>query len=151
MSHAAYVQIVGRALCQDWYALDQCEALIQLEAIEHLVATYPERFFSRGWAVRALLDKAMDQVIAVTRAQADPRTRRIAEYLAERRAGRTVAEIAAHWRLSRECVSRTIGCQAVRLVTDRFLALARRTFTLKASVGATAPDAEAPATPRRIA
>ena len=71
ISHATYVRTVGHMLTRDWYALDQCEVLTQLEIIDQLVSTYPHRFLCPGWAVRALLDKAIDDVIAASQKSKD--------------------------------------------------------------------------------
>src|SRR5258707_11693066 len=121
-----YVHVVGQALTRDWFALETCEPLAQLELVGRLVETRPDRYPSRGWAVRALLDKAIDDVIALCRPRPDPASARLVQFLEARRAGKSVTAIAADWKLSRECVSRTVGRQAIQLVTDRILDRNRR-------------------------
>ncbi len=125
---AEYEAVVGRMLTRDWFALDECDTLTQLDLIESLVTTHPARYPSRGAAVRWLLDKAIDQVVATCEASADAGSLRIAEFLRQRRTGASVVAIARAWGLSREYVSRTIGRRATQLVTRRVLALGRRTL-----------------------
>jgi hypothetical protein len=105
--------------------LDSCEILTQLEVVDQLVSAYPNRFLSPGWAVRALLDKAIDDVMAAARKSKDDQSQRIALFLELRRQGQSVTAIALAWGLSRECVSRTISRKAILLVTDRLLKLGR--------------------------
>jgi len=57
ISHVIYVRTVGQVLTRDWFALGGCDVLAQLELVGQLVATYPERYLSRGWAIRAVLDR----------------------------------------------------------------------------------------------
>jgi hypothetical protein len=116
-------------LTRDWFALEHCEVLTQLEIVEQLVAAYPHRFLSPGWAVRALLDKAMDDVIAVARKSSDERSLRIAQFLELRRQGQSVTAIAQWWEMSRECVSRAVGRKAILLVTDRLLKLSKASLS----------------------
>jgi hypothetical protein len=125
---AEYEAVVGRMLTRDWFALDECDTLTQLDLIESLVTIHPARYPSRGAAVRWLLDKAIDQVVAACEASADAGSLRIAEFLRQRRAGVSVVAMAREWGLSREYVSRTIGRRATQLVTRRVLALGRRTL-----------------------
>ena len=126
ISQATYIKEVGRMLTRDWFALEQCDVLTQLEIVGQLVSAYPNKYLSPGWAVRAILDKAIAQVIAVSRSSKDEHTRRIALFLELRQQGESVSSIARSWGLSRECVSRTVSRQAIQLVTDRVLKLARR-------------------------
>jgi hypothetical protein len=126
ISRATYISTVGRMLTRDWFALDGCDVLTQLEIVDQLVAAYPTRYLTRGAAVRFVLDKAIAQVIAACDASSDLFTRRIASYLEARQAGKSVSAIAREWRLSREYVSRAIGRRAAELVTDRVLVLGRR-------------------------
>ena len=132
-SHAAYTRVVGQALTRDWYALEACETLTQLDLVSRLVESRPDRYPTRGWAVRAILNKAIQDTVDLCRMQSDPASERLAAFLEARRAGKTVTTIAQEWGLSRECVSRTIARQAIRLVTDRVLALGRRRLALKES------------------
>jgi hypothetical protein len=125
---AEYEAEVARMLTRDWFALDMCATLTQLDLVESLVTTHPARYPSRGAAVRWLLDKAIDQVVAACEASADAGSVRIAQFLRERRRGVLVVDIAREWGISREYVSRTIGRRATRLVTRRVLALGRRTL-----------------------
>ncbi len=125
ISHATYVRTVGRALTRDWYALEGCEVLAQLELVGQLVARFPERYPSRGWAIRAMLDRAMRDVIALCASKPDPGSARLASFLEARRKGESVAAIAREWELTREHVLRSVGHQAIVLVTDRVLALNR--------------------------
>ncbi len=78
---------MGKGLTQDWYALDRCEVLTQLELVDHLLRTYPKRFLTKGSAVRAILDKAMTQVIAACRQSSDQGSERIASFLEARMRG----------------------------------------------------------------
>jgi len=126
IAHATYARVVGRALTRDWFALESCEPLTQLEVVGHLVDMYPERYPSRGWAVRALLDKAIDDVVALCRSKPDAANTRLARFLEVRREGKPITAIAAEWGLTRECVSRKVGRRAILLVTDRVLAHNRR-------------------------
>lgn len=128
ISVAEYESVVGRMLTRDWFALDECDTLTQLSLIESLVTTHPARYPSHGAAVRWLLDKAIDQVIAACEASADAGSLRIVEFLRQRRSGASVVEVAREWGISREYVSRTIGRRATQLVTRRVLALGRRTL-----------------------
>jgi hypothetical protein len=125
---AQYEAVVGRMLTRDWFTLDTCDMLTQLDLIESLVTAHPARYPSRGAAVRRLLDKAMDQVIAACEASGDTGSIRIAEFLRQRRNGIPVVEIARTWGISREYVSRTVSRRATQLVTRRVLALGRRTL-----------------------
>jgi hypothetical protein len=125
ISHATYIRIIGQALTRDWYALEGCEVLAQLELVGQLMAAHPERYPSRGWAVRAVLDRAMRDVIALCASKPDPASARLARFLEARPKGESVAAIARTWGLSREHLSRSVGHQAIVLVTDRVLALNR--------------------------
>jgi hypothetical protein len=129
--------VVGKGLTQDWYALDHCEVLTQLELVDHLVKAYPKRFLTKGAAVRAILDKAMDQVIAACRQSSDHGSERIASFLEARTRGESVADIAREWGLSREYVSRRVGRQAIGLVTARAVAIGRQTLAIHEPHGAT--------------
>jgi hypothetical protein len=126
ISHATYVRVVGQALPRDWFALESCEILAQLELVERLVARHPERYPSRGWAVRALLDKAIDDVVTLCRSHADQASMRMIRFLEARRAGMSVKTIVREWGISRECVSRTVGRQAAMMITERVLTRNRR-------------------------
>lgn len=126
ISHATYVQAIGQALARDWFKLENCDILTQLDLVRHLVSTYPEKYPSPGWAVRALLDKAIDDVVTLCRSHPDATNSRIVDFLEGRRSGISVTAIALRWNLSRECVSRTIGRKAVFLVTERVLVRNRR-------------------------
>lgn len=128
ISVVEYEAVVGRMLTRDWFVLDTCEVLTQLDLVESLVATHPARYPSRGAAVRWLLDKAIDQVVAACDASADTGSVRIAEFLRRWRAGDSVVAIAREWGISREYVSRTVGHRAIHLVTRRVLAIGRRTL-----------------------
>jgi hypothetical protein len=130
ISMAEYEAVVGRMLTRDWFALDHCDVLAQLDIVNSLINRYPARFLSKGAAVRWLLDKAIDQVIAACEASADAGSLRVAQFLQQRQAGASVAAIAREWGISREYVSRTIGRRAVQLVTKRVLALGRRTLVV---------------------
>jgi hypothetical protein len=121
-----YISTVGQMLTRDWFALERCDILTQLEIVDQLVAAYPTRYLSRGAAVRFVLDKAIGQVVAACRASSDHATRRIADYLEARQSGLSVSAIAREWGLSREYTSRAIGHRAIELVTDRVLLLGRR-------------------------
>jgi hypothetical protein len=135
-----YLRTVGQMLTRDWFALDRCDILTQLEIVEQLVAGYPTRYLSRGAAVRFVLDKAIGQVVAACRASSDSATRCIAEFLEARQAGKSVAAIAREWRLSREYVSRAIGRRAIALVTDRVLVLGRRKPVVQPPNGSVTPS-----------
>jgi hypothetical protein len=130
---AQYEAVVGRMLTRDWFTLDSCDSLTQLDLVESLVTAHPARYPSHGAAVRWLLDKAMDQVIAACEASADAGSTRIAEFLRQRRSGVTVVEIARTWGISREYVSRTVSRRATQLVTRRVLAMGRRTLEAQSS------------------
>jgi hypothetical protein len=130
ISHETYLRAVGKGLIQDWYALDRCEVLTQLELVEHLLCAYPKRFLSKGAAVRAIIDKAMAQVIAACRQSSDQGSERIASFLEARMRGESIADIAREWGLSREYVSRRVGRQAIGLVTTRVVALGRRSLVV---------------------
>lgn len=131
IAHTTYQRLIGKGLTQDWYTLDRCEALTRLELVDELVRTYPKRYITRGAAVRAILDKATDQVIAACRQSADHGSERIATFLESRSQGVSVSEIARDWGLSREYVSRRVGRQAIGLVTDRVLAIGRHPLVLQ--------------------
>jgi hypothetical protein len=132
-SHATYVRVVGQVLTRDWYALETCEALKQIDLVGRLVESRPDRYPTRGWAVRAILNKAIGDTIDLCHMQSDRASERLAAFLEARSGGKTVTAIAREWGLSRECVSRTVARQAIRLVTDRVLALGRRRLALKES------------------
>lgn len=129
--HAVYVEAVGRALIQDWYALEQCEVLTQLELVDQLVIANPSRYLSKGAAVRAILDKAAAQVVAACRQSSDRGSARIASFLEAQARGESVSDIARDWGLTREYVSRRVGRHAIHLVTDRVLALGRRQLVVQ--------------------
>jgi hypothetical protein len=131
ISRATYIRVVGQMLTRDWYALDQCDVLTQLDLVEQLVAAYPTRYHCKGAAVRALLDRAISQVIAACRSSADQRSQRVATFLEARQAGQSVTAIARKWGISREYVSRAVGRRAVELVTDHVLALGHRRLVLR--------------------
>jgi len=137
ISHATYMRVVGQVLINDWFALDKCETLTQIAVVQELVAAYPNRFLSPGWAVRALLDRAIDEVIALARKSKDSHDYRLADFLELRRQHKSVTAIAKEWRLSRECVSRTVGRKAINLVTERFLALTKRKVDAPLAGGST--------------
>ncbi len=139
-----YISTVGQMLTRDWFTLDRCDILTQLEIVDQLVAAYPNRYLSRGAAVRFVLDKAIGQVVAACRASSDHATRRIADYLEARQSGQSISAIARAWGLSREYTSRAIGRRAVELVTDRVLVLGRR--KLMAQGTGTTESASAPRT-----
>ncbi len=126
ISQATYLRVVGAMLTRDWFALDQCDILTQLDLVEQLVTQYPTRYLCKGLAVRAILDKAIQQVIDACRASADPASVRVATYLDLRKQGQTTAAIARSWGMTREYVSRSVGRRAIHLVTDRTLRLGRR-------------------------
>ena len=100
--------------------------MIQLDLVWHLVSTCPETFPSPGWVVKALLDKAIDDVIAPCRSHPDVTNSRIVDLLEGRRSGDSVTDIVLRWNPSRECVSRTIGRNAVFLVAERVLVRNRK-------------------------
>lgn len=125
ISRAVYVRTVGQMLTRDWYALESCEVLTQLDIVAQLVAKYPDRYPSVGWAVRGVLDKAISSVIALCQARPDQASQRLAAFLEARRSGKSVTAIAREWELSREYVSRTVGRQAILLVTEKVLAISR--------------------------
>ncbi len=125
ISHATYVRTVGQVLTRDWFALEGCDVLAQLELVGQLLATYPERYPSRGWAIRAVLDRAMRDVIALCASKPDPASARLVRFLEARRQGESIAAIARAWGLTREHLSRSVGHQAIVLVTERVLALNR--------------------------
>ncbi len=137
ISHATYVRVVGQMLICDWFALDKCETLTQIAVVQELVTAYPNRFLSPGWAVRALLDKAMDEVIVLARNSKNTSDHRIADFLELRRQHKSVTAIAKDWNLSRECVSRTVGRKTINLVTDRLLALSKRKVDAPIAGGST--------------
>jgi hypothetical protein len=91
ISHTAYVRVVGQALPRDWFALESCEILAQLDLVERLVARYPERYPSRGWAVRAFLDKAVDDVVTLCQSRSDLASMQLVRFLEARRNGASVA------------------------------------------------------------
>jgi hypothetical protein len=126
ISRTTYIHVVGHMLIRDWFALEHCETLTQLELVGHLVAAYPNRYLSPGWAVRALLDRAIDDIIAVSRKSKDEGGQRLAKFLELRRQGKQVKEIAEQWELTREHLSRSVNRRAIELVTDRLLVLGRR-------------------------
>lgn len=129
--YEAYVKTVGQMLTRNWYVLDQCEMLTQLEVIQYLVSVNPTKYPRPGIAVRALLDKAIDQVIVATIDNPHYQTQLTARFLQYRIQGITVSEIAKNWGFSREYISRTIGKQAITLVTDRVLKIGRRKLVAK--------------------
>jgi DNA-binding phage protein len=133
ISHAVYIRTVGQMLTRDWFALESCEILTQLEVIDHLVAANPRQFPSPGWAVRELLDKAIQQVIAASRASSNAHSQLITDFLEARMSGQTVSAIAREWGLSRERVSRTFSRQAVYLVTEKTLKMGRRKLAVQRS------------------
>jgi hypothetical protein len=77
------------------------------------------------------LNKAIGDTIDLCHLQSDPASDRLAAYLEARRTGKMATAIAREWGLSRECLSRTVARQAIRLVTDRVLTLGRRRLALK--------------------
>src|SRR5579871_2901699 len=115
ISHEVYAATVGRMLTRDWFALDTCDVLTQLEVVTRLVEAYSNRYLTRGAAVRFVLDKAIALVIAACGTSSDLSTRRVSAYLVARQEGKTVSAIAREWRLSREYVSRVVGHRAVEL------------------------------------
>ena len=90
-SHAAYIRVVGQALTRDWYALEACETLTQLDLVTRLVESRPDRYPTRGWAVRAILNKAIGDTIDLCHLQSDPASERLAAASASR----------ARWRVRR--------------------------------------------------
>lgn len=124
MLWAVYVRTVGQMLTRDWYTLESCEILTRLDIVAQLVVKYPDRYPSVGWAVRGVLDKAISSVIALCQARPDQANRRLAAFLEARR-GQSVTAIAREWDLSREYISRTVGRQAILLVTEKVLAISR--------------------------
>jgi hypothetical protein len=142
IAHATYVRTVGQMLTRDWYALDDCEILTQLELVDQLVASHPTRYLCRGAAVRAILDRAIAQVVAACRASSDTGSRRMADFLEARQRGLSVAAVAREWGISREYISRTVGRRAIRLVTDRVLAFGQRSLVVEESSGGSSATGE---------
>src|SRR5262249_36142266 len=140
-----YISTVGQMLTRDWFTLDRCDVLTQLEIVDQLVAVYPNRYLSRGAAVRFVLDKAIGQVVAACRVSSDHPTRRIADYLEARQSGKSVSAVAREWSLSREYVSRAIGRRAIELVIDRVLVLGHRKLVAQESAGPLAETQQRPA------
>jgi hypothetical protein len=125
ISHATYAHTIGLMLTRDWFALEECEVLTQLDIVKRLVSDYPSKYLTPGWAVRRVLDKAITRVIQASKASHDARIQKIATYLELRLQYQSTSDIAHQWGVSRECVSRTIGRQAILLVTDQVLAMNR--------------------------
>ncbi len=57
--------------------------------------------------------------------QPDPASARLVRFLEARRKGESIAAIARAWGLTREHLSRSVGHQAIVLVTERVLVLNR--------------------------
>jgi hypothetical protein len=126
ISRAAYEQAVGKMLMRTWNVLDTCDVLTQLDVVQHFCEVNPRRYPTPGFAVRELLDMAMDQVIQISLKSKDIPTQRIAYYLLWRMDNKSIAFIGESFSLSREYVTRTIGKRAIHLVTERVLQIGRR-------------------------
>jgi len=61
--------------------------LSQQDLVQRLVALHPDRYPSPGWAVRALLDKSIYEVVALCGSHPDSMNLRIIEFLKARRSG----------------------------------------------------------------
>ncbi len=147
---AAYTEAVGKMLTRTWDVLDTCDVLTQLDVVQHFCEVNPRKYPTPGFAVRELLDLAMDQVQRIALTSKDIPTQRIAYYLLFRRDKKPVAFIAECFGLSREYVTRTIGKHAVQLVTERVLQIGRRKLVPVAEEKAAEPvSIEQPIRPRR--
>ena len=111
---------------RDWFALDASEILTQFELVDYLVSAEPRRYWSKGQAVRVLLDRSIEHVIAHIQKSDDKSNNRVAEFLQKRKAGISIAAIGRDWGMTREHLSRSVNRQAIQLVTERFLTLARQ-------------------------
>ena len=81
ISKAAYMREVGRMFTRDWFALDASEILTQFELVDYLVSAEPRRYWSKGQAVRVLLDRSIEHVIAHIQKSDDKSMNRVAEFL----------------------------------------------------------------------
>ncbi len=126
ISHSAYEQAVGKMLMRTWDVLDTCDTLTQLDVVQHFCTVNPRKYPTPGFAVRELLDLAIEQVIRISLDAKDITTQRIAYYLMWRRDKQSIAFIGESFGLSREYVTRTIGKRAIQLVTGRVLLIGRR-------------------------
>jgi len=126
-SQGDYTQSVCDALRYDLVQLDGCAALTQLPGVQALSRRHAHRLLPVGAALRALLDQAVADVMALAEAGRDPSLDRIAIFLRIWYGERgTITAVASALELSRSRVSRVVKPLAVELVTRRFLELASR-------------------------
>lgn len=98
--------------------------LTRLKAVErHASSYYKQRVCASAFALRDLLKSSIDCVVEETAGEKGLLT--VHRFLVLFREGHTVSEISRRLGLSREHVSRVYRKTAFRLVTVKFLALAR--------------------------
>jgi hypothetical protein len=127
-SQSSYRALVGKALSylDDLCALNEFPVLSQLPAIEQWAADHAHDLLPHGKALRGYLRKATAEVIAGI--GEDGTSARLVEYIQLRYQQRMlVKDIAERWHLSVEQVWRSAGRQALELITEQFLQIARGT------------------------
>ena len=129
ISHDDYAQAVAAVLRADLFELEDCALLGQLPGVRALAKSLTRHgVFPTGSAIRALLDRAVGEVVLLALNQRDPASQRIAWFLQLwYKEGRTVVAAAEVLELSRSYVAHTVQPRALELVAKHFLDLAWRT------------------------
>ena len=122
-----WVRRVREALHADYTALGT-SPLCDLPGVLALARSdFSRRIYPTAAAVRALLDRAYDAALLELDGVADRRMRQVATYLQLAREGVPITQIAPQIGLrSRSYVHREIQRQALELITEAFLQLARQ-------------------------
>lgn len=126
--HEEYVRRVRNALGADYSALRD-SPLCELPGVQALArSSFNRKIYPAASALRALLDRAYTAALEELADVEDRRVQEIATYLRLSRQGVSVIEITHQLGFhSRSYVHREIQRQALELVTDAFLQLARQT------------------------
>jgi AraC-like DNA-binding protein len=122
-----YVRRVRDALNTDYAAL-HTSPLCELPGVVALARTqFSSKIFPTAWALRALLDRAYQAAIDELDGMEDRQLQQVLTYLHLAHEGKSVAAITRHLGLhSRSYVHREIQRQALELITEAFLKLARQ-------------------------
>ena len=122
-----YVKVVASLVRADVWTLNDCPTFATYPGVRSLVARHQREILPMGVALKLLIDRAVADVLALTRVVNTNEIGRIATFLqlwyAE---GKPVTEVARALRLERTHVAKTVQRPALELVARRFLALAEQ-------------------------
>jgi Glu-tRNA(Gln) amidotransferase subunit E-like FAD-binding protein len=127
-SQASYRDLIAKALFSSRFDLESFPVLSQLPAVESWAEQHIHELLPHGKALQSLLRRAIEDVIQQLSDNPDVKSTRVIEYLRYRFfQQKTVKAIAAEWQCSVVHVWRVAGHEALDLITDRFLRMARST------------------------